>query len=213
MEDAARRIVRFFYEGCGDPQTSRRACALVRFYKTCPFGKLDATARSFVEGSGAGAGLGPDSVCLALLGTVGDKPAWNLVESSVGHRAIPLVGEGFVAGLPMIAQLVAQLGIDPMGALRPGPSLLAGERPQRYAVFLVPEAAGSPHVPAQDGFAEPHAIRSVLGLGGLLPSGELYTVILFSTVPIPEHVRELFTTAAHALTRALGRFADATLFT
>ena len=39
---------------------------------------------------------------------------------------------------------------------------------------------------AQDEFVVPYGVTSVLGFGGLLRSGELFAVILFSRAPIPE---------------------------
>ena len=44
----------------------------------------------------------------------------------------------------------------------------------------MPEAAGSPYIPAQEDFVQPVGIRSVLGFGGMLPGGDIFVVILFS---------------------------------
>jgi hypothetical protein len=59
-------------------------------------------------------------------------------------------------------------------------------------VFHVAEALGSPFVPAQDPFVKRHGVRSVLGFGGMLPTGDLFTVILFTRVPVPRATAELF---------------------
>ena len=46
-----------------------------------------------------------------FLSMSGSQPAWNDVGQSVGHRVIPLPSEEAVERLPMIAQLLRQLGI------------------------------------------------------------------------------------------------------
>jgi hypothetical protein len=211
MEDAARRVVQFFYENFGDPRTSCRSCALVRLYKTHPFGKLDEGARSFVEKVSDSAVLTPESPCLALLASTGDKASWNLVESSVRHRAVALAGTGVPACLSHLLRLVTETGVD--DGPRPDPAG-AGERPGKGEdVFFVPEALGSPEVPDQGTFVEPYGIRSMLAFRGRLPSREAFAVVLFAKVPLPAQAPRRFAAVARAMTRALSPFADATLFT
>lgn len=95
----------------------------------------------------------------------------------------------------MISQLVVQLGLDPKDLLRTAPTLLMDSE-KSFNVFHVPEAQGSPYVPAQAEFVIPQKIRSVLGFGGLLPPAELFAVIVFARVPIPRETAELFRTLA-----------------
>ena len=53
-----------------------------------------------------------------------------------------------------------------------------------------PRPQGSPHVPAQD-FVEAHGIRSALGFGGMLYTGDFYAVVLFSKTPIASDTAQL----------------------
>ena len=39
---------------------------------------------------------------------------------------------------------------------------------------------------------KPHKVRSVVGFGGILTTGDLYAVILFSKVTIPRATAQLF---------------------
>ena len=59
-------------------------------------------------------------------------------------------------------------------------------------MFHVENAVGSAIVPAQDEFVLPYAVRSVIGLGGLLSSGEIFAVILFARCPVPTAQTPLF---------------------
>jgi hypothetical protein len=45
---------------------------------------------------------------------------------------------------------------------------------------------------AQEEFVARYGIRSVLGFGGMLSSGDLFTVIIFSRVAIPPETAEQF---------------------
>ncbi len=49
MEEAANKIVTFLYEQITD-SAGQNANALVRFYKTHPYNKLDSGLRSFAQG-------------------------------------------------------------------------------------------------------------------------------------------------------------------
>src|SRR5688572_3587049 len=112
MEEVAGRVARFFYEQLTDSATHAKSCALVRVFKTHPFSELDpglrATASRMLPSAPP-----PGMRCLVLMGTAGDRPAWNARQGSSGHQAIPLPSREFIEQAPMIAQLTRQLGLDP----------------------------------------------------------------------------------------------------
>jgi hypothetical protein len=191
MEETAGRIVRHFYDGLVNAE-GERASALVRFYKTHPFCDLDSELQGFARAGMGGESPSPDMKCLVLLATAGDKGEWNSRKSSQGHKAIPLPSEEAVHQVPMVSNLIAQLGISLGMIIKPEPELLLDLEQLTYNVFHVPEALGSPYIPAQQEFVAPCGIRSALGFGGLLPSGEMFAVIMFSKVPILREAANLF---------------------
>jgi hypothetical protein len=145
----------------------------------------------------------PHHKCLILLATAGDQPEWNARKQSRGHQVIPLPSEQIVSNIPMISQLIYQLGVDVSTVLQPAPRMLLAAEQKTYNVFYVPEAVGSPYIPAQNSFVIPFQIKSVLGFGGLLPSGELFALILFSRAYIPPETASLFRPHALAVKAAL----------
>jgi serine phosphatase RsbU (regulator of sigma subunit)/anti-sigma regulatory factor (Ser/Thr protein kinase) len=209
MEDAAQAVVeylrRVLVDGDGQP-----ACALARLFKTHPLERLPAPLREDARAKLPGAE--PSVRCLTLLGTAGDRPDWCSRHRSRGHGVIPLPGEEAVRAAPMIAGLVDQFGLDAKlvaGVARPdGPSRLDS---QGCDVFHVEDARGSPLVPAQD-FVAAHGIASVLGFGGLLPSGELFAVILFSRTGVSRRTADLFRTLAVSVKLALLPFVGGRVF-
>jgi hypothetical protein len=212
MEETANRIVRYLYEQLFEAHTNQRCCALVRFYKTHPFGDLDAEQKAFARallGEHAGS---PDLTCLTLLASAGDKPEWNSRTTSRGHKAIPLPSEQVVTQFPMISQLVHQLGLEASALLKPNPGLLVDREQRTYNVFYVPQAAGSPHIPAQADFVQPMGIQSVLGFGGLLPTGNLFAVILFAKSFIPRETAEVFRVLALSVKLAVLPFEGGVVF-
>ena len=199
MEAAAEGIVRLFLERLVDKETGDRACALVRFYKTHRCSGLPSDLREFAE-KRLGPTDDPESVrCLTLLATAGERPEWNDRSASIGHKAIPLVDAETVRKSPMIHQLLSQLGYPIDAIVDPADDLIIDLRPQTYNVFHIENAEGSPFVPAQD-FVRAARVRSVLGLGGRLPDGELFALILFSRVPISRAVADLFRPLALTVT-------------
>ncbi|MCP2731394.1 hypothetical protein [Limnofasciculus baicalensis] len=101
-----------------------------------------------------------------------------------------------VTQFPMILQLIGQFGLEIGTVLEPNPDLLIEFEQKKLNVFHVSEALGSPYIPGQESFVIPFAIKSVLGFGGLLPSGNLFAIIMFSKVHITQRTAEIFKTLA-----------------
>ncbi len=195
LEEAAGLAADFFYRELVDAE-GRPACALVRFFKTHPYRDLPDDLREVAALSLPAGFAPPDLRCLTLLATRGDEPEWNSRAASRGHRAIPLTSVEMVQQAPMIAQLITQLGIPIASVVRPSPALLLDQAETSHNVFYVPHAKGSPYIVAQEEFVIPYKIASVLGFGGLLASGDLFAVILFSKVPIPADAADQFRVVA-----------------
>lgn len=192
MEQTAGRIVRYMYDEFRDPTSGARTFALVRCYKTHAFGALPAPLQDFARTAIADVYPKHETACLTLLGTVGDVDDWNDRRRSRGHQAIPLTSPELVARLPMIAQLISQFGVSVETLLAHDPVELLDMQQRTFNVFFVPDALDSPIVPAQEEFVRPHQIRSVIGFGSLLPSGDLFAVIGFGRVTITRETAELF---------------------
>jgi two-component system, NtrC family, sensor kinase len=179
MEAVSQEIVRYFYNHLIDQQTQEKACALVRVFKTHSYGNLPPELQASARQS-FGQDAVPDSLkCLTLLASAGDREAWNSRHTSTGHQAIPLANETAIAGIPMVSQLINQLGLDAGMVLQPDPALLVDLEQRLYNVFHVPQALGSPYIPAQSEFVIPFKVQSVVGFGGLFPSGNMFAVLMF----------------------------------
>jgi hypothetical protein len=212
LEEVANRSVRHLYENLTEGPAGRPACALVRFFKTHPYGGLDTTLQARACAHLPGAAPTPGLRCLTLMATAGDRPEWNDRRASAGHAAIPLPAAELLTSLPMIACLVQQFGLETRAVIDPGPDLLVTAAQATYNVFHVAEARRSPYVPAQADFVEPCGVRSVLGFGGLLPAGQLFAVILFAKVPVSRDTAELFKPLALSVKLAVLPFACGPVF-
>ena len=203
LEETAGRIVRHLYEHLGDSETGEKACVLVRLFKTHPFGGLDQELQRYAKAALGTRPAAPSIPCFTLMATAGLLPEWNDRHQSKRFKAIPIADHQFVSQFPMFSQLMTQFGVELGTILEAHTELLLDRHETSYNVFHVPEALGSPYVPGQAQFVVPYGVRSVLGFGGLLPTGSLFTVILFSTVPIPRETAELFRTLALSVKIAL----------
>ena len=191
MERAGQALAEYLQHHLVDGE-GERACPLVRFYRTCRYRDLPPELQDF-----AGAVDDGRTRCLTLLGTAGEVPAWNDRRRSAGHAAIPLADEEAVAESPMIAGLITQLGIDVRAVVGAGRAARDANLHHRdYDLFFVPDAVGSEMVPAQDDFVVPYGIRSVVGCGGMLPSGDLFALILFTRLSLSAETADLFRTLA-----------------
>lgn len=211
LEAAAERAVEFFRRELVDDQ-GQPACALVRFFKTHQYRDLPEDLQAVVRAASPEAASIPDLRCLTLVATRGDEEDWNSRATSRGHRAIPLISVEMVQQAPMIAQLITQLGLPIANVVRPSRALLLDQEQTTHNVFFVPQALGSPHIVAQEEFVVRYGIQSVLGFGGLLASGDLFAVILFSKVAIPPDAADQFRVVGLNLKIAILPFARKTLF-
>ena len=211
LEDAAERAVEFFHRELVD-EHGAPACALVRFFKTHPYRDLPEDLQAVVHAATPAVSSIPDLRCLTLVATRGDEPDWNSRVTSRGHRAIPLMSVEMVQQAPMIAQLITQLGVPIANVVQPSRSLLLDQEQTTHNVFFVPRALGSPHIVAQEEFVVRYGIQSVLGFGGLLASGDLFAVILFSKTAISPDTADQFRVVGLNLKIAILPFARKTLF-
>lgn len=212
MEETANRIVRYLYENLIDPRTGQSACALVRFFKTHPYGDLNPELQEAAQAILKNRSIIRATKCLTLLATAGDEKYWNDRRDSTGHQAIPLIDEDFVYRAPMILQLIQQFGLEVSAIVDTAPTLITKVSHKAFNVFYVPDAVGSPHIPAQAQFVIPYKVQSVLGFGGMLPSGNLFAVILFSKVPISSATAGYFRWIS-AYVRMAVESSDRTVFT
>ena len=194
-EDAAEAVVRYLYDACATPDGERSAL-MVRFYKTHPYGTLEPALRQFAAAQLGSAHPRDDMRCLVLMATVGEEPEWNSRHDSKGHQAIPLPSAERVRAAPMIMRLIEELGVDVESLVSSAPERARGSETRTYDVFHVEDAAGSPYIPAQADFVERYGVASVVGFGGMLRSGELFAVILFSRHRIPGRSASRFRTIA-----------------
>ncbi len=192
MEDAAGRIVRYIYDNFRNPRNGDRELALARFFKTHPYRELDTRLQGEAQAIVQDRYISPATKCLTLLATAGEEPYWNTRQSSRGHQAIPLIDEDFVRRAPMILQLIQQFGLDVSAVIETNPALITKSPHRAFNVFHIPTALNSPYIPAQKDFVVPYRVKSVLGFGGMLPSNELFAVILFSKAFVPVETANRF---------------------
>ncbi|MGB7567686.1 MAG: hypothetical protein WBM07_07495, partial [Chitinivibrionales bacterium] len=147
MEEVSARIVAFFYNTFIDEKSAEKDFSLVRIFKTHVFGKLDAKLRKFASDCFPGESLNATTKCLTLLATIGDDENWRDRRNSSGHKAIPLSSEDVVNKLPMIRNLIKQLGLDVKTVISPDPVIIRDLAEKTYNVFLVSHAPGSPYIP------------------------------------------------------------------
>lgn len=199
MAELADRVVRHLHETLLDEE-GKPAGVLVRLFATERLEDLDPTLRERAAEAMIAHGdpVEPNTRCLTLLATVGAEPEWCRPEESRNHRVIPLPDAAALTEAPMTAALLRHVGVS----LGFGRAEIPA-RWQRSNVFHVEEARGDPRVPDQADFIEPYGVRSVIGFGGMLPTGEVFAVIFFASVHIGTEVASLFEPVAQSVRLAL----------
>lgn len=196
MEETAEKIVHYLYDNLSVSEGGEKGCILVRFFKTHTYNEIDSELQDFAQGILKGPPESPDMKCLVLLATVGTEKEWNSRRNSRGHKAIPLPSVEFIEGLPMVNQLIRQIGLDTKHIVRPDPAVVLDMAKTTYSIFCIPEAVGSSFIPDQDEFVIPYGVSSAIGFGGILPSGNFFTIIIFSKIPVSMQTAEMFSPLA-----------------
>jgi hypothetical protein len=212
MEEVGDRIVHYLYDHLTDKAGGEKACVLVRLFKTHTYAELDDELQAFASGIMKTSPLSLEMKCLCLLASAGTLPEWNTRKQSAGHKAIPLPSGHFIEAFPMVRQLIQQLGLNVNTVLKPDPAVVVDMAQTTYNVFLIPEAVGSKYVPVQDGFVIPFGVQSVLGFGGILPSGNLFAIIIFSKAKISRQTADLFRSLALSVKVAILPFDGGVVF-
>ncbi|MGH6656963.1 MAG: ATP-binding SpoIIE family protein phosphatase [Actinocrinis sp.] len=207
MEGAARQAVSAIR--CAFPTSDgESAIVLVRVFQTTMWQLLTPQLRSYAMARMAPGSEAHDTRCLALLATEGDRPTWCDRHASRDHQALPLTGADVVRRVPLALTV-----LDHLVSAQPrhdGPRDADG-RPARVAVHLVSDASGSPLVPAQ-WLVGTYGVCAALGLGGILPSGEVFTTVIYSRVPIDAATAHRFGAVTEALRSSMAPFAHLPLF-
>ena len=170
---------------------------LARLFALVPFASLPADEQAFARALvKSDARLGPRTLVLTLLGTAGAEPSWNARQASVGHRAIPLLDQGFIEEIPMIAALLHELEVDVTRvdnaaiAMR---RLLGGKNGRFYVADAAAARDGrGRHIIAGRDFVERHQVKTVFGMGGAYVDGTIVVAIAFSSESVPVQVVDLF---------------------
>ena len=194
LEEAAGGIVSGLYEILGDSTSDGPSVALARFYRTISYADLEAELQEVAAEILREDGGQPWAAmkCLTLMGSAGLEPTWNSRHTSARHRVIPLLSPTAVERLPMASRLISELGMSVANLVETGFDPAAEPEVGRARIFHVEEADGSPYIPDQEGFVRRYGIRSVIGFGSSLRSGDLWAVVLFTRVSVSLEVARLF---------------------
>jgi hypothetical protein len=196
LEDAAQKYTDVIYEEFKD------SIVLVRLFATVPFGELPAPNQKFVNRLAASAGISSlvsdQMLVLSLLGTRGEKAAWNNRRNSQGHVGIPLASGDFIEAIPMMSRLLKELGLGLDWIDSGDTQIVAKTIGAAAGVFYVPNAKttvdqkGRKIIAAQD-FVSTYNVKTVFGLGGgYLTSNVFATNIVFTRETIKKRQTELF---------------------
>ncbi len=205
IDELSDMMVQYFFDNLGNPQTGEKSSVLTRFFMTYPYSSLDTELQQSADKMLGGKPEDQDMKCLKLLATAGVQPEWNSTEDSKGHRIIPLQNEEKVKKIfYMIYEFIDQMGMDISNVLYPDTKLSSELEERIFNVYHVSEALGNPHIPAQKDFIIPFGVKSLMGFGGMLPTGNLFIMLIFSKTRIPRKTANLFkNTALHIRMAAL----------
>lgn len=199
---------------------------LVRLFASVRFDGLPKHDQRLVEDKalafGATVPVPIGTPVLALLGTRGCQPDWNIRQRSQRFRCLPLFSSRYVGSLSMLCLQLEAMGLAPSTLDSWEAGVTAAGRADQWAgwVHIANPAAdrdrqGRMAVPAQD-FVAAHGVKSVIGAGaGYKHHPTLLTLFTFCAEPTDpalggpmQGLVEAFRTATEPLVQAGAIFAQ-----
>lgn len=195
LEDAAQELAKAV-------QTQfEESIVLARAFITVNFGALPSTNQSFVrnlaESAGAGSDLEDSTSVLSLIGTHGQEANWKDRRKSEGHVGVPLISAAFVDAIPMISRLLNELGLSLDWVVAHDSDMIEKTIGKSEGLFFVDNAGeatdqqGRKIIAAQD-FVSQYGVKSVFGVGGAYPNGEILVMVAFCRDQFSRAVAEHF---------------------
>jgi serine phosphatase RsbU (regulator of sigma subunit) len=186
MEEAAAQMVRYLRRAFRTTG-GRSAFVLGRFLNTAPWEDLPDDLRKVVQPPDGREPAGVRSI--VLLASDGEEPQWCDRLRSPGLQPTLLESADTVTANPLLATLVGEIGVDVTTFITGDPGS-HGEGPSDFGTFHIEDATDGDRLPLQP-FVATQEIRSVVGFGGLQPTGNVFAVVLYSRVPIDAEAAEM----------------------
>ncbi len=184
LEELAQRTVEHLFLNLGYGGKTNKACALVQFYVTLPYGELGVELQRVVH-SETDITIITETPCLTMLGSIGTKTEWCRREANKTYEVLALPDPVLVESCPVVAQLVARFDLPGAFSVPYDPDVFLEEPGRSYDVLYIPDANAEPGILGeQHEFMTANGIKSIVGFGGLLPTRNLFAIIVYSKVPI-----------------------------
>jgi hypothetical protein len=177
IDQSASRVVQHLHDSLRDGSSGARLCASARFFMTQLVEDLPPDLE--IEAPGAqGEDALPARRCLVLLAKAELEALVGDGLLPPGKRALSLTESGLQSA-PVFCALVTQFGLDVAS--------IAAQEPV-YAEEASHRACNVFHTEEVPAAIAAQGVRSLLGFGGLLPSGNLFFVMLYlRTLVSPSH--------------------------
>jgi serine phosphatase RsbU (regulator of sigma subunit) len=210
MEDAAAHMLRYL-RGAFRTTAGRSAFVLGRFFNTAPWEDLPPDLRAVVHPAGSEA---PEPVglrSLVLLASDGERPEWCHRQETTGLPPTLLESVEATEANPVLAPFVRELGVDLETFVHGNRE---GRAPHRtaFGVLHIEDATDASRMPLQE-FVEEYEIQSVIGFGGVQPTGNTCAVVLYSRVQIDADAALLLRIIAASVKLALLPYTAEPMFT
>lgn len=200
MAEAAAEISGYLYEHLLDEQ-GEPACVMVRIYASQPFKVLPPHLQRVA--ADVADDLTEDGACLVTLASNGstELPAGSLPEEYV----LPFTDSVF-RDIPFMPVLLERLGLDRASALDPRRAVEIRLQHRTFNAYVGRDLADDVELlpnPIHRQVVRERGIKTVVGLGGVLPTGGFLMVMIQSTDDVPDRVVQLLQPLAVAIKAAL----------
>jgi signal transduction histidine kinase len=203
-EAIAQALAEYFYDHFRLTDTGAPALLLARVSLIESFSRVTSTIQAKLRERHPA--IEDQTQCCVLSGSCGQYMEWCRIGTSAMEHCLVVDDAEFVAVRPVVAEVLRGLDRNLAEVGRWEGAGLLEDLDRVVHVVHIEEAKGHPLLQRQGQFVAQYDVRSMIGLGGRLPSGRSVCVELFSSVAVgPErlsHYRVLALSVYLAFLRA-----------
>ncbi len=209
---AAEHIVRYVQNQLIDGESGEPVCLLTNLYITVRGKALSPALREIALKKLSDSTISLSQLwCLRLIASAGMPAANEFAIATPDPQVIPIPNAQSVAQYPLFEQLLSQMGISAEYLIQDDPTLTLELAASPLNIFLIPNLEKTPQLLRPNTILIPQETHSLFGIGGMLPSGQFFFLLMFSKIEMKHEMVELFKPLALSLKLALLPYVNQTV--
>ena len=194
MENVSQQIVNYMQSALIDAETKEPACMMSNLYMSCPNEIEPFHPTPHQNGQAL-----EESWQLMLMATAGLPANDQTNKASLVPPILPMLSAQSVAQYPIWETILTQMGMPVDYLVQKDRRFALELATTSFNLILIPNFKDKPELFQSEARYIFQQVETLFGLGGMLPSGQLFVLLMFSKIAVHDEMIELFQPLALSL--------------